>query len=166
MDANRREDGSHGRHGVNEAVAGGGSLLKPAAVSPALREKQVSESTSLLRTDFRVLLPAIQFRGEESRSCRVIPSPLTSSDTRTLAVYLDADSQSLLVQAAELRRISVSDYVRAVTIPLARPDVEPARGRTISLSAEEQLAFWQMPHAPAELTPAQKQLGTLMQGRK
>lgn len=88
------------------------------------------------------------------------------SDTRTLAVYLDADSQSRLVQAAELRRISVSDYVRAVTIPQARREVESAREQTISLSVEEQLAFRQALRAPAELTPSQKQLGTLMQGRK
>lgn len=88
------------------------------------------------------------------------------SDTRALAVYLDADSQRLLVQAAELRRISVSDYVRAVTIPQAHREVEAARRQTISLSAEEQLAFWQALHAPAELTPAQKQPGTLMQGRR
>lgn len=85
--------------------------------------------------------------------------------TRPLVVHLDANSQSLLVQAAELRRISFSDCVRAVTIPQARREVESAREQAISLSAEELLAFRQALHAPAELTSAQKQLGKLMRGR-
>lgn len=88
--------------------------------------------------------------------------PVASS----LMVRLDEVSKSLLVQAAELRRISVSDYVRTVTITQARREVESAREQTLSLSPEEQLAFWQALQAPAKLTPSQKRLGKLMQGRK
>ncbi|MBI3862714.1 MAG: DUF1778 domain-containing protein [Planctomycetia bacterium] len=81
-------------------------------------------------------------------------------------VRLDADSKQALVQAAELRRISVSDYVRTVTVAQARREVASARDQTIHLSADEQLAFWQALEASPKLTPAQKRLGTLMQGKR
>ena len=42
-------------------------------------------------------------------------------------VRLDAEGKAFLAQAAELRRISVSDYVRTVTVPQARAEVFAAR---------------------------------------
>lgn len=86
--------------------------------------------------------------------------------SNSLMVRLDADSKQALEDAAKLRRISVSDYVRTVTVTQARREVASAQDQTILLSPEEQLAFWQALQAPAELTPAQKQLGTLMQGKR
>ncbi|MBI4604882.1 MAG: DUF1778 domain-containing protein [Planctomycetes bacterium] len=79
-------------------------------------------------------------------------------------VRLDEESKTLLVQAARLRRISVSDYVRTVTVAQARCEVESARDRRIALSPEEQLRFWRALQAPPKLTPAQKRLGALMRG--
>lgn len=71
----------------------------------------------------------------------------------------------VLVEAAELRRISVSDYVRTITVSQARRDVQAAREQVISLTAEEQLAFWTALNEPPKLTPAQKKLGAIMRGK-
>lgn len=68
--------------------------------------------------------------------------------------------------AAELRRISVSDYVRTVTVTQARRKVASARDQTILLTPDEQLAFWQALQAAPELTPAQKRLAKLMRGER
>jgi uncharacterized protein (DUF1778 family) len=81
-----------------------------------------------------------------------------------LMVRLDDESKSALVRAAELRRISVSDYVRVVAVSQARKEVRAADDRVIALSPEEQLAFWTALSQPARLTPAQKRLGALMRG--
>jgi uncharacterized protein (DUF1778 family) len=83
----------------------------------------------------------------------------------TLMVRLDAESKQALSDAAKLRRISVSDYVRTVTIAQARREVASARDQTIQLSPDEQLAFWQALQSPPKPTAAQKWLGILMRGR-
>jgi uncharacterized protein (DUF1778 family) len=90
----------------------------------------------------------------------------TPSRTSPLMVRLDAKSKQALAEAAELRGISVSDYVRTVMVAQARREVTGARHRTIRLSSQEQLAFWQALQAPANLTPAQKRLGSLMRGKR
>lgn len=91
------------------------------------------------------------------------PEPPTAKAS-PLMVRLDAESKQALTAAAELRRISVSDYVRMVTVAQARREVASARDQTILLTPDEQLAFWQALQAPAKLTPAQKRLAALMRG--
>ena len=81
-------------------------------------------------------------------------------------VRQDSESKKALTEAAKLRRISVSDYVRKVTVAQARREVASARDQTILLSPDEQLAFWQSLHALPKLTPAQKRLGAIMRGAK
>ena len=81
-----------------------------------------------------------------------------------LMVRMDEESKSVLTRAAGLRRISVSDYVRSVTVAQARKEVQAAGEQTISLTPEEQLAFWTALGEPVKLTPAQKKLGALMRG--
>jgi uncharacterized protein (DUF1778 family) len=81
-----------------------------------------------------------------------------------LMVRLDVESKQCLVRAAELRRISVSDYVRQVTIAQARREIASAREQTIALAPEEQLAFWNALSEPAKLTTAQRRLGAIMRG--
>src|SRR5437879_442139 len=81
-----------------------------------------------------------------------------------LMVRLDEESKAFLAQAAELRRISVSDYVRAVTVAQARKEVLAAREQTVALSPEEQLAFWNALSEPPQLTDAQRQLGSVIRG--
>ena len=90
----------------------------------------------------------------------------TVEKTSPLMVRLDTESKQALADAAELRRISVSDYVRTVTVAQARREVASARDQTVLLSSDEQLAFWQALSSPPKLTPAQKRLGALMRGLK
>lgn len=85
--------------------------------------------------------------------------------TSPLMVRLDDASKAYLAQAAELRRISVSDYVREVTIAQARREVLAAREQTISLSPAEQLAFWNALSETPKLTDAQRRLGAVMRGK-
>ena len=92
--------------------------------------------------------------------------PATTVTASPLMVRLDAESKQALTAAAELRRISVSDYVRTVTVAQARREVASARDQTILLSPDEQLAFWQALNAPSKLTPAQRRLGAIMRGEK
>ena len=81
-----------------------------------------------------------------------------------LMVRLDEESKDVLVRAAELRQISVSDYVRQITVTQARKEVVAAAAQTIAMTPDEQLAFWTALPQPAKLTAAQKKLGKLMQG--
>lgn len=82
----------------------------------------------------------------------------------TLMVRLDPESKQALVAAADLRGISVSDYVRTVTVSQARREILSAREQTILLSPDEQLAFWQALQSPVSLTAAQRRLGAMMRG--
>jgi uncharacterized protein (DUF1778 family) len=100
---------------------------------------------------------------------KALPSPVVRKKPRasnSLMVRLDDASKQALARAAELRGISVSDYVRTVTVAQARREVQAARGQAISLTAEEQLAFWNALNEPPRLTPRQKQLGKLMRGEE
>ena len=87
------------------------------------------------------------------------------STASPLMVRLDNECKTVITKAARLRRTSVSDYVRTITVAQARREVESASNQTIALSPVEQLKFWQALHAPAKLTPAQKRLGALMRGK-
>lgn len=87
-----------------------------------------------------------------------------SNSPSPLMVRLDESSKELLSQAAELRKVSVSDYVRMITLAQAKREVAAARDQTIVLSPAEQLAFWTALQPPSKLTPAQKKLGTVMRG--
>lgn len=88
-----------------------------------------------------------------------------SKSTSTLMVRLDEESKGVLSRAAELRHVSVSDYVRQVTVSQARKEVDAADARTIALTPGEQLAFWNALSQPVKLTTNQKKLGKLMRGR-
>jgi uncharacterized protein (DUF1778 family) len=79
-------------------------------------------------------------------------------------VRLDAESKAFLAAAAELRRVSVSDYVRTVTVSQARKEVLAAREQVVVLTPEEQLAFWNALNEVPKLTPAQRRLGAIMRG--
>ena len=99
-----------------------------------------------------------------------MPKPATkkrskiSRDASPLMVRLDARSKQALSRAAELRGISVSDYVRTVTVAQARREAEAAEEQVIRLTPEEQLAFWTALQETPRLTPAQRELGKLMRG--
>ena len=82
----------------------------------------------------------------------------------TLMVRLDRESSCCLTEAASLRQISVSDYVRTVTVPQAKREIAAAREQVIALSPEEQLAFWNALNGTPVLTKSQRHLGAIMRG--
>lgn len=94
-----------------------------------------------------------------ARTSRKVVKPSSS-----LMVRMDEASKTILAKAAELRGISVSDYVRTVTVAQARKEVSAAGEQIISLTPTEQLAFWTALNEPVKLTAAQKRLGALMRG--
>jgi uncharacterized protein (DUF1778 family) len=95
------------------------------------------------------------------RSSKSLKDP--GKTTNPLTIRLDPESKALLTRAAKLRGITVSDYVRTVTLPQARREIHAAREGTIALSAEEQLAFWKVAET-ARLTVAQRCLASIMRG--
>src|SRR6266404_402726 len=82
--------------------------------------------------------------------------PKKARTLTTLMVRLDHESKTYLSQAAQLRRISVSEYVRAVTIAQARREVLAAGEQTIALTADEQMAFWNALNETPKLTDDQR----------
>ena len=83
-----------------------------------------------------------------------------------LMVRLDEESKAYVTKAAELRKVSISDYVRMVTVTQARREVSQAAQSTIALTPEEQLTFWNALNAAPKLTKAQRELGRTIRGKK
>src|ERR1700677_3862456 len=92
------------------------------------------------------------------------PSKKTPGATTALMVRLDAESKAYISRAADLRRISVSDYVRTVLVPQARREVLASSEQIITLSSEDQVAFWKVLNEPPKVTAAQRELGSVMRG--
>ena len=82
----------------------------------------------------------------------------------SLMVRLDPDSKSIVARAAEMRHVSVSDYVRSVVVAQARSEIQAAEQQVILLTPAEQQEFWQALQEPTPLTRAQQSLGALMRG--
>jgi uncharacterized protein (DUF1778 family) len=97
-------------------------------------------------------------RSTERSHDPVRPSPLM--------IRLDAESMACLVHAAELRRVSLSDYVRTVTVAQARREVLAAREAILTSAADEQLTFWNVLNETPKLTDAQQRLGATMRGER
>ena len=108
---------------------------------------------------------------------RISKKARTARTTSPLMVRLDDESKKCLVQAATssnlsrvgseaagLRHITLSDYVRAVIVPQARREVRAARELVVVLTPEEQLSFWNALSETPELSPAQRRLGAIMRG--
>ena len=96
-----------------------------------------------------------------SRTTKTTDSSKTASP---LMVRLDNESKQCLAEAAGLRNLSVSDYVRAVIVPQARREVRAAREKIVALTPEEQLSFWTALNEAPKLTAAQRRLGSAMRG--
>lgn len=84
----------------------------------------------------------------------------------SLMVRLDQESKDLLAAAAELRRVSISDYVRSVMVGQATRELAAANSQMIALSEDEQLEFWTALNRPVKLSRAQKELGAMMRGEE
>ena len=98
----------------------------------------------------------------QARSSKKIPAAKTASP---LMVRLDEESKRCLAEAADLRHVSVSDYVRTVTVSQARREVRAAAAQVIAMTPEEQLMFWKALNETPKLAPAQRRLGSLMRGQ-
>lgn len=86
--------------------------------------------------------------------------------TSSLMVRLDEQSKALLQAAAEVRQISVSDYVRSVMVQQATRELTAAQSQSMAMTPEEQLQFWQALSKPPRLTKAQRELGNIMRGKR
>jgi uncharacterized protein (DUF1778 family) len=95
---------------------------------------------------------------------RISKKARTARTTSPLMVRLDNESKRCLAEAAGLRHITLSDYVRAVIVPQARREVRAARELVVVLTPEEQLSFWNALSETPELSPAQRRLGAIMRG--
>jgi uncharacterized protein (DUF1778 family) len=89
-------------------------------------------------------------------------TPIMANASTSLMVRLDPDSKTFVARAAELRHVSVSDYVRSVVVAQARREILAAEQQVITLTPTEQQEFWQALQAPTALTAAQQELGALM----
>jgi uncharacterized protein (DUF1778 family) len=85
-----------------------------------------------------------------------------ASKDANLLVRLDSTTKTLVQQAAGLRGLSVSDYVRSRIIPLARQDVDEANTGVLRLPKDAQIAFWQALQHPPVPTKEQLALGKLV----
>lgn len=92
--------------------------------------------------------------------------PAAPQKTANLMVRVDRSSKEVIAHAARIRGVSASDYVRSVVVAQAKKEVEEARTRTLLLTPEEQLAFWQALDGPAEPSARQRELGRLMRGER
>jgi uncharacterized protein (DUF1778 family) len=84
------------------------------------------------------------------------------SKNANLLVRFESETKSLVLKAASLRGLSLSDYVRTRIIPLARQDVDEAETGVLRLAKQDQIAFWQALQHPALPTRAQRELGKLV----
>ena len=78
-----------------------------------------------------------------------------TSPSTSLMVRLDAVSKERVAQAAKLRHVSISDYVRTVVVAQAEREVSDAVQSVIALNAGDQLAFCQALNEPGQLSAAQ-----------
>ena len=92
------------------------------------------------------------------------PKTRSTNHIASMSVRLDESSMRWLVQAAELRGIEVSQFVRLTAVPQARREVQSAQDGMIVLTRDEQIALWQALHEPVKLTAAQRKLSAIMRG--
>jgi uncharacterized protein (DUF1778 family) len=77
---------------------------------------------------------------------------------------MDEESKALLTAAAELRKMSVSDYVRSVMVQQSARELAASDAKTIAMTPNEQLQFWNALAKPPKLTKSQKDLAAIMRG--
>ncbi len=85
--------------------------------------------------------------------------PLKSAN---VLVRFDAKRKAKVRRAAELRGLSVSDYVRSRIVDIAERDLEEARTGVLRLRREDQVALWRALQNPPPPSRAQRALGALV----
>ncbi len=89
---------------------------------------------------------------------------MNNTSSTTLQARLDPKSKQTLLQAAKLRQVGLSDYVRLVLVPTAKREVEQAKNQVLQMTADEQERFWLALQAPVKPTKVQRKLGKIMRG--
>jgi uncharacterized protein (DUF1778 family) len=89
---------------------------------------------------------------------------MAQNATTTLQARLDPQSKRAVEEAARLRRIGLTDYVRLVLVATAKREVEQARQNVIQLTAQEQEKLWEALQDPPRPTKAQRKLAKMMRG--
>ncbi len=84
--------------------------------------------------------------------------------TTTLQARLDPQSKRAVEEAAKLRHVGLSDYIRIVLVPAAKREVAQAKNNVLQMTADEQERFWLALEAPGKPSKAQRELGKIMQG--
>jgi len=84
--------------------------------------------------------------------------------TTTLQARLDPQSKRAVEDAAKLRHVGLSDYIRIVLVPTAKREVAQARKQVLQMTADEQERFWLALEAPVKPSKAQRELGKIMRG--
>ncbi|MEA1966780.1 MAG: DUF1778 domain-containing protein [Thermodesulfobacteriota bacterium] len=77
---------------------------------------------------------------------------------------LDPKSKQAVIQAAKLRHVGLSGYIRLVLVLTAKKEVEQAKNQVLQMTADEQERFWLALQVPVKLTKAQCKLGKIMRG--
>ena len=81
-----------------------------------------------------------------------------------MIIHFVNKDMSYVSKAAELRRISVSEYVRKVAVEQAKREVNAMHDPLICMTRDEQLTFWNALKVAPKLTPAQRRLAAAMRG--
>ena len=84
---------------------------------------------------------------------------MTGTATTTLQARLDPQSKRAVEEAAKLRKVGLSDYIRLVLVPTAKKEVSQAKQQVLQMTPDEQERFWSALQAPAKPTKAQRKLG-------
>lgn len=90
---------------------------------------------------------------------------MSTTRSAVFQIRLEARHKRAIERAAKLRRLSASDYLRQVLVPIAEREVEGAGRNVIEMAPHEQVELWQALSAPARLTPAQKKLARIIRGQ-
>ena len=91
---------------------------------------------------------------------------MASKATTTLQARLDPESKRVVEEAAKLRHVGLSDYIRLVLVPTAKREVERSKNQVLQMSADEQERFWLALEASAKPTEPQRKLGKIMRGEE
>ena len=90
---------------------------------------------------------------------------MSTERTQVLQARMKPENKEIIVQAAKLRDIPTSDYIRVVLLEHARKEVQNANNEVLQLTADEQLIFWNALESDNKpLTNSQIELGQLMRG--
>lgn len=82
--------------------------------------------------------------------------------TANVLIRFDAKRKAKIRRAAELRGLSLSDYVRTRIVSIAERDLEEAQTGVLRLAREDQVALWRALQNPPPPTRAQRALGRLI----